>query len=155
MSIFVNGVEQVNGNGGAATMDVFFPTTYGLDGIGFQGKHPAAKLEGDEKHGMTEFRVPHDFTSITNVELIVVPLATQASADWDLLAYYFAVGEAYNIHSESDLVTLYSVTNNQGYAVDISTVLSALAAGDQVGVQLIEKVIGHDVALLGVRLRYA
>lgn len=101
------------------------------------------------------FKVPWDFTAITVAEIIVIAKVTDAEADWDLTSDYATEGEAPNIHSEADAATTYNVTNNKFFAVDVSGVLSALAAGDNVAIRLIMGNGDDNFDGLGFNFRYS
>ncbi len=135
------------------TKEFSVPVTYGTE-MATNAFRPNAKCNGVDDLGVVFFKVPHDFNSIVSAELIVRPAATQAAADWDIYCKYEAEGEAQGIHNENDTATTYNVTNNITFAVDISGVLSNLAADDYVGVQLVQNAVGHDLEIYGVRFRY-
>ena len=116
---------------------------------------PVGKCRNLNNAAHTAFKVPYDFSSITNAELIVRAGVTNANANWDILSDYGAIGEFYAIHDEVDTATTYNVTVNIKYAIDISGILSVLAADDYVGIRLIQADAGHDVDVLGVRFRYS
>ena len=99
------------------------------------------------------FKCPHDFTSITSAEIIIIPEDTNANADIDIASDYGAAGEAYNTHSGSDAATTYNLTQNQIYALDVSGILGSLAANDHVGITLDEKDT-NTIHVIGFRLRY-
>lgn len=108
-----------------------------------------------DSYGDVVFSIPADFSSITDAVLVVIPLSTQAAADWDIRARYQSIGEARGTHDESDNASTYNVTNDILFEVDISGILTVLAAGDCVGVRLTTKNDAHDLVLLGVRFKYS
>lgn len=133
---------------------IWSPVTHEGGGpISQRGDFPVADLPGLGSASIS-FRAPPDYASILTAEIIVIPTSTQGAADWDISSDYGAVGEAYNVHSESDNATTYNVTNNQLFAVDISGILTALAADDAVGITLTVSTAAHTVAIVGVRFRY-
>lgn len=101
------------------------------------------------------FKCPHDYASITNAEFIVITDTGGATEDYDITSDYGAVGEAYNTHSESNTTSTYNITTNQLFAVDISGILSSLAANDYVGVAVKNNEATGILYVLGVRFRYA
>ena len=101
------------------------------------------------------FKIPHDFTAITNAEIIVIPLVTDAAANWDIFSNIASVGEAYNTHTEQDAVTTYNVILNQLFAVDISGILTNIVANDYVGVLFQLGDAADDVAVVGLRFKYS
>ena len=132
---------------------LWVPVTYGTT-MGNYGYYPVARLAGLFDSAHISFCTPHDFHSITEAHIAVIPRATQAAADWDIHASYAAVGEAYNNHVGHDAASTYNVTNNQIFEVDISTILTSLAAGDYVGVDIELGDAAHDVDVLGVMFKY-
>jgi len=65
------------------------------------------------------------------------------------------VGDASNDHSEADVGSTYSMTGLQLSALDLSSVFSALAAGDFCGVLVDHNAIGTTVNYYGIRMRYS
>jgi len=149
--------------GFVATREFFVPVTYGTQGAVWKlealGDFPGTSTDAINDVAHVAFKVPHDFTAITNAEFIVIPLFTQGTANWDIDSDYGAVGQAYNTHSESDVATTYNVTANQLFAVDLDDatngILDDLAADDYVGIKITLKDAGHDFHALGVRFKYS
>ena len=98
--------------------------------------------------------IPSDFTAVSSAVILVRPLATQASANWDISSWFAAVGEAYNTHSLSNTASTYNVTDDQIFEVDVSGILTGLAAGDWLVARLLVSTAGHDVAVYGLRISY-
>ena len=132
---------------------LWVPVTWGAL-MTHYGYYPVARLADLLDEAGTSFHVPDDFHSITKAVLVVIPRATQAAADWDIHSHYAAAGEAYNTHFGHDLSTAYNVTDGQIFEVDISTILTSLAAGDYVGVDIELGDAAHDVDVLGVMFKY-
>ncbi|GAI84027.1 unnamed protein product [marine sediment metagenome] len=142
------------GEVGASTKEFFSSVTYTTANIRQWGDFPTAFLIALNNAAWISFHVPHDFTAIVEAVIIVIPDRTTADADWDIYSDYGASGEAYNTHSEQDVATLYNVTANQLFEVDISGILSALAADDYVGIQLKLADALDAVNVVGVRFKY-
>ncbi len=100
------------------------------------------------------FRVPHDFNAITDLVMVCIPEGTVGPVSIDLFSDYAAVGEDAQNHSESDLAFTTSFVANQMTEYSITSVFSALAAGDYCGILIDHQGIGTTVDYLGVRLRY-
>ena len=154
-----NRPSWVASGGFVATREFFIPVTQGKSaGIDAQlfyiGDFPAAVLTALNDFAHIAFKVPHDFTAITNAEIIVSPAVTDGAANWDIDSDYGAVGEQYNAHSEADAASTYNVVAGQLFAVDVSGILSALAASDYVGLKLLLADAGDDVNVLGIRFKY-
>lgn len=136
------------------TKELFVPATFGsIDN--FYGAYPVKRCNIANPHAYMCFMAPLDFSSISSAQIIVIPRATQGAANWDIESDYAAAGEAYNTHHESDSASTYEVADNQLFAIDVSGILSGLAAGDFVGIKLTQSTTGHDVDVLGLRLKYA
>ena len=101
------------------------------------------------------FRCPENFGTLTEAKIVVIPIATQAAADWDTTSAYGASGESYGTHVESNTVSTYNVTANILFEVDVSGILTALAASDYVGLRLYNKNDAHDVDVIGFFMRCA
>jgi len=108
-------------------------------------------------YAQANFRVPHDFTSITSAVIVVIPIATMAGCDIDIFSDYGAVTEAYTTHSESDTFLTYNLTANTITEIDISPILSALAADDYVGIKILNNVplAAQGLNVLGIYFRYS
>jgi len=104
------------------------------------------------------FFVPFDATSIQEVTLLGICSAGAAGPgrDIDLSSDYAAVGEDKATHQETDTTTVYDFTGltDEIIEIDLTPVLSVLAAGDHVGVNVDHNGLGGAIEYLGVRLRY-
>ena len=140
----------------AATKEFFVPATGTTGGtLGYAGRlYAAVQLNVQAEKASMSFWIPNDYSSVTNAEIIVHVRATQAAASWHIDSNYAAPGEAYNASSESLEIT-YNVTNDEIYAIDISSILDTIAVGDIVGIQLDQKTAGHNVDVIGLRFRYS
>lgn len=139
-----------------ATKEFFVPATGTSGGVAadFYATYAVIGLSAGDYAKMA-FHIPHDFNSITEAVIVVILRGSDATADWDINSAYGASGEAYNTHTEGDNASVYNVTNNQLFEVDISGILTALAADDYVGVELFIGAGEPDVDVLGVRFRYS
>jgi len=157
--MFFNGTAlQLSQNAGAyssigsPTQDAWFPaetsanymTSYRVRTIGATGVFNF------------DFRVPHDFNSIVSLVMICAPNATFGAAGAiDLESEYGAAGESVTNHNETDSLTGLSGTADVWQEIDISSVFTALAAGDYCGVDFSHiSGISTTVNYLGIRLRY-
>lgn len=151
---FMNGQGNWAAAGGGGTMEFWSPVTYGSL-MNVQGDFAGGKCSTSGQVAYVAFKVPNDFSSITNAEIVVIPLYTQASNDWDIDSDYGAVGEAHTANSETDSATTYGTAANQLFAIDVSGILSSLAAEDYVGIKLTLSNNSHDFVAIGFRLRYS
>jgi len=121
------------------------------------GNFRTREVGGTGAHNFT-FCVPSDFASLVSCEVvgIISTGAAGAAKDIDLSSDYGAVGEAYNIHSETDTTTTYDFTGkaNQLASYSIAPVLSALSAGDYVGFDIDHNGIGGAIDYIGIKLVY-
>lgn len=136
------------------TKEFFIPVTNGTEMIAV-GFYTFARCDSSTDEAWVSFKVPHDFSTIVNAELIVIPRATQAEADWDLGSIYAAEDEAVNTHSETDNTSTYNVALSVWFAINLADILNSLEAGDYVGIKLLQHTEGHNVDVFGVRLRYS
>ena len=138
---------------------IWVPATYlmqagsdrAIDDVGY---FPAAYMTTADDEAAVSFWCPSDFSAITEAYLLVIPKATQGSANWDTKANYAAVGEAYNTHSETNTASTYNVTDDQLFKVDVSDILTGLAADDFCGITIQIKDSAHDAALIGFWMKY-
>lgn len=142
----------------ALTKELFTPVllgTYGSGSVTVVGDFVTVLLSTNH-YAICHFFAPHDFTSIIEAVILVIPDDTKANANWDIYSDYCANGEAFNIHSESDTASIYDITQNEIFEVDISGILSSLAAGDYVAVRLTNTGGTASTAqVIGVKFRYA
>lgn len=100
------------------------------------------------------FFIPHDFSSIVEIVAVIIPNTTDSEWDLDIASDYATADEPYNTHSESETSTTYNLTNNQIAEIDLSPVLTSIAAGDYVGIKIENNKSGYGIMLLGIRFRY-
>lgn len=103
--------------------------------------------------GYIDFHAPHDFTSIVEAVVVGISENNVALANLDLYSQYGAVTEAYNTHAEQDLASTYPLTANDIFELDISGILTALAAGDYVGIRIKNSAF-WNIYVIGIRFRY-
>lgn len=130
------------------------PTFYQVN-IGF---HRVPILGTAGVANLYEFIVPSDFNNLVKATVSCIPSANIASSgkDIDLFSDYAGLGEPSNQHSESDVSTVYDFTGLGGDIAEFSvaSVLSALAAGDRVGLRILHNTIGGDNRYLNLLLEY-
>jgi len=145
---------NISNPGDPPTKQFFIPVTFASLQTNYT-YHTVGECNAASEQANMEFMVPHDFHTLIECLIFVIPRFTTAAAVWYLNCNYAGLGEAYNIHTERDLVTTYDVTDNQIFAVDASGVLTSLAAEDCVGLGLQQGAAGDNVNVLGVLFRYA
>lgn len=99
------------------------------------------------------FSIPFDYTTLISVELIGFPGANGTTQSFTLNSDYGAIGEQYNVNSESNSITK-TFTNGELMALDLSSVFSALSANDFCGVQVTHNSIGTSIDYIGILLKY-
>lgn len=130
--------------------EAWFPVDSGTGSDGNIGHH----LSGaGENCGITGV-IPADLASVTSIEVIVLPDATDGAADWDLTLYLGADGEAYDTHEESNNASTYDVTDNQWFSVDLSSIDDNLAAGDRFYCKFTQTGGTENVYVIGILLKY-
>lgn len=103
------------------------------------------------------FRVPDDFLTLVSLEIVGIPGATYTGVgEIDLESNYAQDGEAISTHNETNSLTALSGTINVHTPIDVSSVFSSLAAGDNCGIEL-DHVTGLGAAInyIGIRLEYS
>lgn len=126
---------------------------FGSNSATSKGQHNTVSVGANGSINL-EFVAPEDFQAIVSIQVIMIPGATTASADIDLDSTYGAVGEPFNQHVESDTTVTYNLTVDRIEGLDVSSVFSALTAGDICGVKLKHNSIGGAANYLGIRLNY-
>ena len=100
------------------------------------------------------FAIPKDFVSLVKLVMVAIPNNTTVNEDIDLSSDYGKSGEPYNAHSESNTTLLWSATADEITEFDISSVFSAIEAGDECGLFLDQNGITGGVNYLWVLLEY-
>lgn len=100
------------------------------------------------------FAIPWDFVSVVKLVMVAIPNNTTVNEDIDLSSDYGKPGEPYNAHSESNTTLLWSATADEIIEFDISSVFSAIEAGDECGLFLDQNGITGGVNYLWVLLEY-
>jgi len=144
-------IQRANLLGDGATKEFFI--TVMADVPQDEDNVAGAQLDYGSQINGCNFVVPADFNSLTFAKLLIRPNTTDASFNLDIYTYYGADEEAYNTHSDSDTTSTYSFTADQFKTIDISSMLSSIAAGDYVLVTVIGNE-NHDDALIGLHVKY-
>lgn len=100
------------------------------------------------------FTVPPDYNETIEVYLEGLANATFTDQDIDLASEYAAIGENFQTHAEIDNTSVFSMTGQQWNKLDLSSVLTALSAGDIGGVFVDHNGIGTTVYYGRLVLRY-
>jgi len=147
-------MEIISGGGGEPPTKQLWSAVAEGSLMTYYGYSPVCRLALAYEYADMSFCVPHDFHNIIKAAIVVIPRATQAAANWDIYSNYAAAGEDFQTHLQNDVVSTYNVTDDQIFEVDISGILTSLAAGDYVGVDLMLMDAAHDVDVLGVMFKY-
>ncbi|MBA7614645.1 hypothetical protein ES703_21913 [subsurface metagenome] len=127
--------------GGVPTKEFFVPLVYaGEDPWFIYGDFYTFAMTTINDHCHFDFKVPHDFTTLTHCKFVYITRcdATPGSWDWTVTTDFAADGETYNIHSDSDTGNneAFALSANQMTTLDISAAFTGLAADDYVGVKV-------------------
>lgn len=149
--------------GGGGTKEFFVPVTaknsvtpvypYSKYGSGAESTEvPTSNLTVAEEISFI-FHVPNDFTSL--IDAVVVSTFTGTGPQtYDLFSDYAADGQDHDIHTETVAnATFAGATINQVGEFDVSGVLSAIAAGDYVGLNFEADTV--NTSIYGLRIRYS
>jgi len=140
----------------ALTRELFASFTHTTGTMTYLDNYAAAKINSNEDAYCT-FVVPDLYSSVTEAVVVVVPDANaNTSWDIDIDLMHAAADEAYNTHTATDNTATYdySTDDNKIKEIDISGSLSALAAGDYVGVT-VENNEADELYCLGVRVKWS
>ena len=115
----------------------------------------AARLDatGATSTGGSVFKVPHDFTSLISVHILMIPAQNNATADIDISVAYAANGEDDGTHLASDTASTYNFSIGDLKEIEITSLFGSLAVEDYVGVKVRNNEADNH-AFLGVKLRY-
>jgi len=116
--------------------------------------HPVVLLNAAGEIAHTVVTFPADLATIVSLEILVIPTATQAAADWNIQVQCQAVGEAAGFHSNTDSTTTYNVTNQQFFAIDAIGIIVAAGCtpGDHGAILVQQGTAGHNVDVVSVEL---
>ena len=145
---------SVVGGGGGAGSIVEIEEYFGGDYDSAQGDYRTQSITGGGAHEFT-FAIPANALSISKIALVGFPLGTNAAAPYDLDSDYGATGESAFTHSESAVGLTIAVTANQIFEIDLTPVLSQVAAGDRCGITLNKQGWGFGSRYLYVVVRYS
>ena len=144
-----------------ATQEIFVPFLFGTGAtegaaLGYYGW----KMDAAGEVVITSFKVPHDFSSITNSEIIFIGVdLDDETFDWTATTYFAAVGESYDTHSDSTTADGAALSNGQHQSLDISAAFTGLAADDYAGLTFTVDAVSDGangyIYALGLRLRYS
>lgn len=104
--------------------------------------------------GECTFIYPDNVSSVTSIEAVFIPTATDATMDLDIGCEGGAGGESSATHSNSEAAATYAVTNGQIFEMDITGVMTNFSGGDYVQFQVINNDAADAINLLGVKFVY-
>ena len=118
---------------GAGTSQFFVPVQFGFGGVAtLLGTYYIYQINGVGDYTASNFRIPNDFSSLTSVKALIIPITT-GTFDWTVTTNFAANGQAYQTHTDSATADAQAATNFQMLELDISAAFTGLAAGDIVG----------------------
>ena len=145
------GVWEPQGKASGIIKDTF--ANFGGNSATNRGDHNTVQV-GANAGANVSFHFPEDFASITELEIVGIPVGTFVDQDIDLTSDYGAAGELYNQNSGADLASVYSGVADVFFAIDASAIFPGAAAGDYAGIRLKHNAIGTQIGYVGVHLRY-
>ena len=92
--------------------------------------------------------MPHDFSTLVSAHAFTWNDSTEVLAI-TMKSHYAAAGELYNANEETGTPNT-SFSANKITLVDVSSILTGIAAGDYIGIELTRA----DVSWMGIRFRY-
>ena len=142
------------------TKEFFVPVQYSVNGYAFfkgdtTGPAGAYSVGNADEVGINFF-VPHDFSSITDAVICGIAEDTKDPAAFDIYSHYAANGEDKDTNSETSAPTAgIALTDEQAFELDISGILSSLAANDNVWIVLDNRAADQDVLITFLRFKYS
>lgn len=143
------------------TKEFFIPVGYMYDDSAVdwvrlvsQGGITVARIAEVGDEAGCNFRVPHDFNSLTNAYMVIIPLETKANTPITLNSSYGAEGESYNNHTEADGTYTKSITDTQIALLDMTGILSGISPGDYVGAGLTPRTSNTNFDVMGLMIYY-
>lgn len=138
---------------GAGSKHLFFGTTFNTT---YNNEPVRSILTGGNFRW--PFEIPDDFSSLVVAHIHVTPTAGAAGSgkDIDLYSNYSASGEDSTLHQENDTTSTYqlgSVADERG-DLDVSGVLTGIAAGDRGGVLVDHQSIGGTAYYTLLHIEY-
>ena len=100
------------------------------------------------------FEFPADFTTLTKLNIVGIPVGTFVAQDIDLTSQYAAPGELTGTHGAADTTSTYSGTADTILNIPITALYASAAALDFAGISLKHNAIGTNIRYLGVRMEY-
>ena len=140
----------------AEACTVWTPATTPDNGgaVGTHGNWPVILLGAINESALMSFPVPAGFTALVAADIVVIADCTDAAAEWSIYSEYGTYGEAYNVHSESDILTTYNATQNDLIAVDCTGILTGIAADDFVGLEFVIRINLDHAYVVGFYMTY-
>ena len=114
-----------------------------------------APLRDTNDYANINFRMPHDFNSLTSAYIVFIGRETDTGKGITTSSVYGAESEAYNAHTttHSGATYTYNVTDNQIGQIDVSGLLGSIAPDDYVGIECLLW-DGVDIDVVGVMIYY-
>jgi len=117
---------------------------------GTNGEWAVARI-GASKAGHFILRVPHDYTTLTSLVVVIIPDTTETvQFDADLAAA--AVGQNFETVTNSIVDATLAVALRQMDELDLSALFTGVAALDYAGIKFVSNTSNLEV--IGLRLRY-
>lgn len=141
------------------TKEFFYPATaYVGGGAAWEiwSAWAGVKIDADGEEAVILGYVPHDFSSITSFDLVLLARDTLTPMSFRVSVQYAADDESYTANSDLNNDRTENVTNNDVVCHDISDLFAALAANDFFAIK-VERVATQNTTcmILGARIRYS
>ncbi len=81
------------------------------------------------------FNVPSTFVSLVKFSVLGRGSTNTAAQNFNFISQYAAQGEPFNQHSQAGIVN-FAIVLNINFEIDITSVLTSLAVGDVVGIEI-------------------
>lgn len=118
-------------------------------GTGVYSYNPVVSVTAG-KYGYMGHRIPDDTATISNIYIEIISTTTDASVDLDISVEYGAGAQDHATHTGSSTGTTYNLTAGRHTFIDITGICGSLAAGDIIGIQVLNNDASTTINLRGV-----
>ena len=129
-------------------------TQFGSNSASAVGDHNTVSLGANASINL-EARIPPDFNTLISIAAVMIPGASNTTANIDLSSTYAAVGEVFNNHAETNTTITYNLVADEITLLEASSVATSLAANDFIGIEFDQNAIGSASNYLGIVLTYS
>lgn len=138
-----NNVKRLDRDFTIATKEYWYPPTSYFDNsvpangvLSQSNNYAGALLFGENDCAFITGKIPHDFVSLTSMEIFCISQSSGTNVDMYIQVSYAAEGEAEDTHTAADANATYTVTDKKIVSMDITSLFSSVVANDFIGVRV-------------------